>query len=94
MLTALDVRRKVLTTSATRNNHKGAKGLSRDVARNTFLVNKSALSFSIKCAIQNSRKATRRRKYKNENRPSKYNVILRRVRVTIVAVNSNKYYIF
>jgi len=63
---AVEVRRKAQTTSATRNNHKGPKGLSRHVARNTFLANKSALFVSGKCAIQNSRKATSRRKYTNE----------------------------
>jgi hypothetical protein len=66
LLTAVDISRKIQTTSATRNNHKGAKGFSRNVARNTFLVNKSALFVSNKFAIQSSRKSTSGRKYKNE----------------------------
>jgi hypothetical protein len=62
VLTALDVRLKVQTTIAARNNHKGAKGLCRDIARNM-----SVLFVSSRCAIQNSRKATSRRKNENEN---------------------------
>jgi hypothetical protein len=51
LLTAVDASREVHTTSATRHNHKGAKGLSRDVARNKFLVNKSAVFVSSSLSV-------------------------------------------
>jgi hypothetical protein len=40
---------------------KGPKGISINVARNTFIVNKSVIFVSTKFAVQNSRKDTRKR---------------------------------